>query len=223
MRPRSEVHNTDCLTLMRTLPDKAFTLTIADPPYGIRDAGGQTGGSGKLKGRVFNNGYIDRWDKAPSQEFFDQLRRISENVIIWGGNYFPLPPSRCIVVWDKVQPWENFSQVEIAWTTFDSPAQLFRYDNRTGDKIHPTQKPVALYQWLLRKYMPKPVGGVGTVFDPMMGSQSSRIAAYALGFDYVGCEIDEEYFRNGCERFDRECHGVIQQKDGSCIIQPTLF
>lgn len=81
----SEVYNTDCLEYMRTLPDKAFTLAIADPPYGIRDAGGQTGGSGKLKGRVFNNGYIDRWDKAPSDEFFNELRRVARNVIIWGG------------------------------------------------------------------------------------------------------------------------------------------
>ena len=137
---------------LRECDDGAFDLAIVDPPYGIRDAGGQTGGSGKLKGRVFNNGYIDRWDKAPSQEYFDELRRVSRNQIIWGGNYFPLPPSRCIIVWDKVQPWENFSQVEIAWTSFDSPAQLFRFDNRTGDKIHPTQKPVELYSWLLRKY-----------------------------------------------------------------------
>lgn len=137
---------------LRECDDGAFDLAIVDPPYGIRDAGGQTGGSGKLKGRVFNNGYIDRWDKAPSQEYFDELRRVSKNQIIWGGNYFPLPPSRCIIVWDKVQPWENFSQVEIAWTSFDSPAQLFRFDNRTGDKIHPTQKPTELYAWLLRKY-----------------------------------------------------------------------
>lgn len=140
------------MELMRSLPDNYFQLAVADPPYGIRDAGGQTGGSGKLKGRVFNNGYIDRWDKAPSQEFFDELMRVSESQIIWGGNYFALPPSRCFVCWDKVQPWENFSQVEFAWTSFDSPAQLFRYDNRTGDKIHPTQKPVALYGWLLQKY-----------------------------------------------------------------------
>lgn len=80
----SEVYNTDCLEYMRPLPDKAFALAIADPPYGIRDAGGQTGGSGKLKGRVFNNGRIDRWDKAPSAEFFDELRRVARNVIIWG-------------------------------------------------------------------------------------------------------------------------------------------
>ena len=215
----SEVFNTDCLEYMRTLPDKAFQLAIADPPYGIRDAGGQTGGSGKLKGRVFNNGYIDRWDKAPDKVFFDELRRVSENVIIWGGNYFDLPPSRCFICWDKVQPWENFSQVEFAWTSFDSPAQLFKFDNRTGDKIHPTQKPVELYAFLLRKYAKS--GGV--IFDPMMGSQSSRIAAYKMGFDYVGCELDKEYFDKGCERFAKECKGEIKQKDGSIIKQASLF
>jgi len=215
----SEVFNTDCVEYMRTLPDKAFQLAIADPPYGIRDAGGQTGGSGKLKGRVFNNGYIDRWDKAPDKVFFDELRRVSENVIIWGGNYFDLPPSRCFICWDKVQPWENFSQVEFAWTSFDSPAQLFKFDNRTGDKIHPTQKPVELYAFLLRKY----AKSGDRIFDPMMGSQSSRIAAYKMGFDYVGCELDKEYFDKGCERFARECKGEIKRKDGSIIKQASLF
>ena len=215
----SEVFNVDCMDFMRDQPDKAFALAIADPPYGIRDAGGQTGGSGKLKGRVFNNGYIDRWDKAPSREFFDELRRICENVIIWGGNYFDLPPTRCFICWDKVQPWENFSQVEYAWTSFESPAQLFRFDNRTGDKIHPTQKPVELYAYLLKKYA-KPGD---RIFDPMMGSQSSRIAAYKMGFDYVGCELDKEYFDKGCERFNRECKGEIVTKDGNIVKQMSLF
>lgn len=149
---RTDVFNTDCMEYMRTLPDKAFALAIADPPYGIRDAGGATGGAGKLRGRVFNNGMIDRWDKAPSQAFFDELRRVSEHQIIWGGNYFPLPPSRCFVCWDKMQPWPNFSQAEFAWTSFDSPSKMFRFDNRTGDKIHPTQKPVELYAYLLQTF-----------------------------------------------------------------------
>ena len=207
------------MDFMREQPDKAFALAIADPPYGIRDAGGQTGGSGKLKGRVFNNGYIDRWDKAPDKAFFDELLRVADNVIIWGGNYFDLPPSRCFICWDKVQPWENFSQVEFAWTSFDSPAQLFRFDNRTGDKIHPTQKPVELYAYLLRKYAKEG----DRIFDPMMGSQSSRIAAYKLGFDYVGCEIDEKYFADGCARFNEECKGEIVTASGHVIKQTSLF
>ena len=215
----SEVFNMDCMEYMRKQPDKVFQLAVADPPYGIRDAGGQTGGSGKLKGRVFNNGYIDRWDKASRQGFFDELRRVCENVIIWGGNYFDLPPTRCFICWDKVQPWGNFSQVEYAWTSFDSPAQLFRFDNRTGDKIHPTQKPVELYAYLLRKYAKEG----DRIFDPMMGSQSSRIAAYKMGFDYVGCELDKEYFDKGCERFDSECLNLIHANNGKTFIQTTLF
>ena len=219
MSAKTDVFNTDCLEYMRTIPDKHFALAIADPPYGIRDAGGATGGSGKLKGRIFNNGKIDAWDKAPQKEFFDELFRISQNQIIWGGNYFELPPSRCILVWDKMQPWENFSQVEIAWTSFVTPAQIYRFDNRTGDKIHPTQKPVQLYAWLLSKYAKEG----DTIFDPMMGSQSSRIAAYKMGFDYVGCEIDTHFFEIGCRRFNQECLGLYVGTDGSITKQFSLF
>lgn len=213
------VYNMDCLELMRTLPDKCFQLAIADPPYGIRDAGGQTGGMGKLKNRIFTNGKIDRWDKAPSEEFFAELERVSVNRIIWGGNYFPLPPSRCFICWDKVQPWENFSQVEFAWTSFDGPAKLYRYDNRTGDKIHPTQKPIDLYAYCLQ-WFAKPGD---RIFDPMMGSQSSRIAAYKMGYDYVGCEIDKDFFDKGCERFDRECRGITIGENGQRYQQTSLF
>ena len=215
--PQSDVFNIDCLEYMRTLPDKAFQLAIADPPYGLpKDS---THGRGKLKNRIINTGRIQEWDKAPSQDFFDELFRVCENVIIWGGNYFNLPPCRCFICWDKVQPWENFSQVEYAWTSFDHPAKLFRFDNRTGDKIHPTQKPVELYGYTLSQFAK--VGGV--IFDPMMGSQSSRIAAYKMGFDYVGCELDEEYFEKGCERFNRECKGEIVTKDGNIVKQMSLF
>ena len=109
--------------------------------------------------------------------------------------------------------------MEFAWTSFESPAQLFRFDNRTGDKIHPTQKPVELYAYLLKKYA-KPGD---RIFDPMMGSQSSRIAAYKLGFDYVGCEIDAKFFADGCARFNEECKGETVTKDGNIIKQMSLF
>ena len=242
----SEVFNTDCLEYMRTLPDKAFQLAIADPPYGINAPNMKMGenkgyvstatkckkgrlnsGGGKLKNRVLNQSDCS-WDcEPPKQEFFDELFRVSENVIIWGGNYFHLPPSRCIVCWDKEQPWENFSQIELAWTSFDMPAKMFRKgsrggsvpDMRTVEKIHPTQKPVDLYAYLLRVFA-KPGD---RIFDPMMGSQSSRIAAYKMGFDYVGCELDKEYFDKGCERFNRECKGEIVTKDGNIVKQMSLF
>ena len=219
---KSEAYNIDCLEYMRGLPDKAFTLAIADPPYGLIESGVQTrGGAGKLKGRILNESEkkFDRWDKAPDAEFFDELFRVCENVIIWGGNYFDLPPTRCVIAWDKCQPWPNFSQIELAWTSFDYPAKLYKFDNRTNDKIHPTQKPVDLYAWCLKTFA-KPGD---RIFDPMMGSQSSRIAAYKMGFDYVGCELDKEYFDKGCERFNRECKGEITTKDGSVIKQMSLF
>ena len=146
------VYNMDCMEYLRTLPDKAFELAIVDPPYGLRQAGTQTGGAGKLKNRAFHHKAIDKWDNPPGEEYFKELVRVSQDQIIWGGNYFHLPPCRCFICWDKVQPWENFSQVEFAWTSFNRPAKLFTFDNRTGDKIHPTQKPVALYKWILAKF-----------------------------------------------------------------------
>ena len=163
------------------------------------------------------------WDKAPKQEFFDELFRIANTVIIWGGNYFPLPATRCFLIWDKKQS-EDFSMAmcEYAWTNMDANAKMFRMQpmGRPNDpRFHPTQKPVELYAWLLRNYA-KPGD---RIFDPMMGSQSSRIAAYKLGFDYVGCELDKEYFDKGCERFDRECHGITTTENGKRYQQTTLF
>jgi len=237
--PTSEVFNVDCMEYMRTLPDKAFQLAIADPPYGINapktgmgsgySDGHYTptkrlnGGAGKLKNRVLNQSNCE-WDsKPPTKEFFDELFRVCENVIIWGGNYFDLPPTRCVIAWDKVQPWENFSQIELAWTSFDKPAKLYRQINGGANgerKIHPTQKPVELYAYCLQIFA-KPNGG--GIFDPMMGSQSSRIAAYKMGFDFVGCELDKEYFDKGCERFARECMGEVKTKEGHIIKQQSLF
>ena len=242
----SEVFNIDCLEYMRTLPDKAFELAIADPPYGISidlaSMGQGTGvapetnsrvklnksrmhGAGKLKDRAINK-FDTSWDyEPPKQEFFDELFRISKNQIIWGGNYFPLPPTRGIICWDKEQTFLNFSQWEMAWSSFDTTAKIFRFSNRgftcpeKQERIHPTQKPIALYAWLLTHYA-KPGD---RIFDPMMGSQSSRIAAYKMGFDYVGCELDKEYFDKGCERFNRECKGEIVTKDGNIVKQMSLF
>ena len=182
----------DCMYYMSTLPDKAFELAICDPPYGL-DADSMNG-RGKMKGRAI---LMDTsWDKAPTQAYFDELRRVSVNQIIWGGNYFPLPPTRCVIAWDKVQPWENFSQWEMAWTSFNSPAALFKFDNRTGDKIHPTQKPQALYEWLLTRFA-KPGD---RILDTHLGSMSSVIACLKMGFEIVGCEFDTDYFEAGVER-----------------------
>ena len=175
--------NEDCMIGMARYPDKHFNLAIVDPPYGLKESGCQSGGENNEIGRrAFKRSVVDVWDKKPSKPYFDELFRVSKNQIIWGGNYFELPPSRCIVVWDKCQPWDNFSQVELAWTSFGLPAQLFKFDNRTGGKQHPTQKPVVLYKWLLQKYA-KPND---KILDTHVGSASSLIACHDMGFDAVG-------------------------------------
>ena len=212
----SDVRNIDCMEYMRTVPDRFFDLAIVDPPYGLpKDS---SNGCGKLKNRTFNKGHISDWDVTPKKEYWDELFRVSRNQIIWGGNYFPLPPTRCVVVWDKVQPWENFSQVEIAWTSFDCPAKLFRFDNRTGDKIHPVQKPIELYAYLIKNFCNKG----DKILDTHLGSGSSRIAAYKMGYDFYGCEIDSDYFQSSCDRFDKECLG-IERINGHTITQQSLF
>jgi len=212
-------YNADCMAEMEKFPDKFFDLAITDPPYGISadtfnngagykdHAKGSTAynlrlnqGAGKLKDRILNQSYCS-WDREkPPQAYFDELFRVSQNQIIWGGNYFPLPPSRCIVVWDKMQPWENFSQVEIAWTSFDKPAALFKMANFAPGKIHPTQKPVELYQFLLDRYA-KP--GM-KILDTHVGSASSLIACERAGLEYWGFEIDEMYYQKAKERLDKE-------------------
>lgn len=235
---RSEVHNIDCLEFMRQMPDKSFQLGIADPPYGINApkmgmgsgySNGHysstkrlNGGGGKLKNRVLNTSDCE-WDaKPPTKDFFDELFRVCVNVIIWGSNYFELPPTRCVICWDKMQPWENFSQIELAWTSFDKPAKLYRQINGGANverKIHPTQKPVELYGYLLRMFAKE--GDL--IFDPMMGSQSSRIAAYKMGLDFCGCELSKEYFDKGCQRFQQACKGETKLENGQKICQMTLF
>ena len=214
---KSEIYNTDCLEFMRGLPDKAFSLAVVDPPYGLpKDS---SNGRGKLKERTFNKGHISDWDIAPTKEYFDELFRVSENQIIWGGNYFHLPPTRCVCVWDKMQPWENFSQVEIAWTSFDYPAKLFQYDNRSWQKWHPTGKPIELYAWLFRTFAKER----DTILDTHLGGGTSRIAAYKMGFDFTGIEIDKEYFELSQEHFNKDCRGEWVTKNGHKVKELTLF
>ena len=158
-------------------------------------------GGGKLKNRLLNTAKIDWDNEPPTPAYFLELKRVSKQQIIWGGNYFHLPPTRGIVVWDKRQPWENFSQVELAWTSFDCPAKLYSQSNKGGanneTKIHPTQKPVKLYTYLLQHFA-KP--GY-KILDTHVGSGSSRIAAHQMGYDFTGYEIDTEYFLAQEKRF----------------------
>ena len=208
---RSEVFNIDVMQYMKDVPDKYFDLVIADPPYGIKEDG--------LKNHTRNHlakaqEYTPKeWDKdAMPKEFFDELIRVSKNQIIWGANHFisRIPyDSSCWIVWDKDNGASDFADCELAWTSFKTAVRRFKYrwagmlqENMKNKerRIHPTQKPVDLYSWLLLNYAPQ--GGV--IFDPMFGSGSSRIAAHKLGYDYVGCEIDKEYFDKANERFINE-------------------
>ena len=164
------------------------------------------------------------WDVAPQQEFFDELFRVSKNQVIWGGNYFCLPPTRCFLVWRKLSISEKFSMAmcEYAWTSFNGNAKLFESVPQRGKysgKFHPTEKPIALYNWILDLF----AKDGDKIFDPMMGSQSSRCAAFLSGYDYCGCEIDEYYFNKGNEFFERICHGVEIDEKGNKIIQTKLF
>ena len=146
---------------------------------------------------------IIAWDVAPEKEYFDEIFRVSRAQIIWGGNYFELPPTRCFLVWKKLTISESFSMAmaEYAWTNFDMNAKVFECapQGRPGDeRFHATQKPVALFRWILNLF-----GKPGMkVFDPYLGSGSSRIAAYDAGYDFVGCEIDPVYFELEEKRFE---------------------
>lgn len=207
-----ELLNIDCMEYMAEQPDGAFDLAIVDPPYGIgMDGGewkntpaGQKSIKGKSKGlRVEKKG----WDsKIPDSQYFKELQRVSKKQIVWGGNYFTahLSPKRCWLCWDKKQPdGMKFSQFELAWTSLDEICQTFRmYPTHVaqGEKIHPTQKPIRLYDWVLNKYAEKGQ----RVLDTHLGSGSSAIAAHYFGCDFVGCEIDPDYYQAAKERFDRE-------------------
>ncbi len=189
----STVYLMDCIAGMKHYPDKYFDLAVVDPPYGIdiNKSGrlGHYGGKGK------------KWDvETPIEGFFLELWRVSKNRIIWGGNYFDLPPTRCFLIWDKQQPeCVSFASCEYAWTSFDESAKTFymRPQNADDWRIHPTQKPVKLYDWIYGRYTEKGQ----KILDTHLGSQSSRIAACKACLDFVGFEIDRDYYDNGNKRF----------------------
>jgi site-specific DNA-methyltransferase (adenine-specific) len=190
--PLSIVTNEDCMDMMARYSDKFFDLAIVDPPYGIdiNSSGrlGHYGGRGKS------------WDAAiPDSAYFTELQRVSKNAVIWGGNYFYLPPTRCFLIWDKQQPdGVSFASCEYAWTSFDASAKTF-YRRPQGDlnRIHPTQKPTALYEWILTKF-----GKQGDrILDTHLGSGTHRVAAHKLGYDFFASEIDEDYFKDQEKRF----------------------
>jgi len=185
-----ELLNIDCMEYMSTVPDKFFDLAIVDPPYGI----------GISSNPVRQMHDKKQWDNSiPNDEYFAELFRVSKNQIIWGGNYFPLPPSQGFLIWDKKQP-EDFSlaMCEFAWSSIQSPAKIWRYSVLTErDKIHPTQKPVNLYRWLLNKYAKEG----DKILDTHLGSGSIAIACHDYKFELTACEIDKDYFEAANKRY----------------------
>lgn len=189
----------DCMEYLRQCPDNAFDLAIVDPPYS------KAGGSVERTGGTWAAKYgtsIRNWDIAPSDEYFKELFRVSRNQIIWGGNYFNLPPTRCFLIWQKHIP-ENFTMAmcEYAWTSFDANAKLFKYSSvgkKNDPRIHPCQKPIALYRWILERYAKEG----DKILDTHLGSASSAIAAWELDFDFTGIEIDNDYYESAVKRFE---------------------
>lgn len=228
-------YNMDCMEGMRQYPDDFFDLAIVDPPYGggFADNGGckgwfskyhqESGGvlqsvrrevrqvqtrRGEWHGKHKYHGETKKiisWDVAPGEDYFEELFRISRNQIIWGGNYFNLPPTRCFLIWRKLTISESFSMAmaEYAWTSFNDNAKVFEYtpQARPGDdRFHPTQKPVPLYEWILNKYAKEG----DTILDTHVGSGSSLIACRNTNHKYVGFEIDETYYNLAKKRIERE-------------------
>jgi len=199
----TEAYNMDCMKAMAQMKDNEFDLAIVDPPFGIGETWNKNRhGNAKNKTSYKNN-------EIPSKEYFTELFRISQSWIIWGANYYPyLWPNKNVIAWDKECTWESDhkSEIEIAITNLNHrPASIFRHAWSGGRKgpetrikiIHPHQKPIALYKWLLKNYAKEG----DRILDTHLGSGSSRIAAYGMGFDFVGYEIDKDYFAAQEKRF----------------------
>ena len=198
----------DCMELMKEFPDKHFDLACIDPPYGIKahkeqGLGDTRTGRNLRKESKWKGG---EWDnEKPNEMFFAELFRVSKNQIVWGGNYFELPSSRCWLVWDKVQRCDN-ADAELAWTSFKTSVRVFTYpaQNLMGfmnpNRFHPTEKPIQLYRWLLANYAKEGM----RILDTHLGSMSSCIAAHYSGVHLTGCELDPDYFAAGIARVKRE-------------------
>jgi site-specific DNA-methyltransferase (adenine-specific) len=198
---------------MKSLPDNAFELAIVDPPYGINfgefNRTNRTSTGKTIKADKYKNNNWD--DSIPNDDYFEELFRISKNQIVWGGNYFPyLWKNGCkgFIYWHKGNPVPNFSDGELAWSSFNKVAKQFNYqyygniegNTSASKKVHPTQKPIKLYEWLLTNYAEKG----DKILDTHLGSGSHAIACNNLGFEMVGCELDTDYFEAACKRIKSE-------------------
>ena len=207
---------------MRTQKDNAFDLAIVDPPYGIGESGATNKSRGKLAKAKDYKAFHGKDKEPPKQEYFDELKRVSKNQIVWGANHFinRIPfGSPCWLVWDKDNETCDFADCELAYTSFKTAVRKFKFTwngmlqddmKYKEDRIHPTQKPVALYQWILQNYA-KPNQ---RILDTHLGSGSSAIAAHYFGCDFVGCELDKYYFDAMKKRFERETRQLAMNLDG---------
>jgi site-specific DNA-methyltransferase (adenine-specific) len=196
---------------MREQPDNKFELAIVDPPYGIGESGDRNASRGKIAVSKDYKAFSGDDLEPPPVEYFNELQRVSVNQIIWGANHFIdriCKPSPCWIVWDKVNGATDFADSELAWTSFRTAVRNFRFQwqgmlqgnmAKKETRIHPTQKPVALYEWLLTNYA-KPGD---RILDTHLGSGSSAIAAHNLGFDFVGMELDADYYQAAVKRFEQ--------------------
>jgi site-specific DNA-methyltransferase (adenine-specific) len=203
------ITNEDNMLLMARYPDNYFDLAIVDPPYGIGAT--KRMGVNKKKGYNPKKWVGGEWDnETPTKEYFNELFRVSKNQIIWGGNYFDLPPSRCFYIWDKVQRIDQ-ADCEMAWTSFNKSARVFNFHVSkligfmNPSRFHPTEKPIELYKWLLENNA-KPND---KILDTHLGSGSIAIACHDYGFDLTACELDKEYFDKAMTRINNH---VAQQK-----------
>jgi site-specific DNA-methyltransferase (adenine-specific) len=193
------------MDFMAKIPDKYYDLAIVDPPYGI----GRFGDRVELSNRICKKAKINQWDIKPDLKYFNELFRISKNQIVWGANNFEMPPTEYFCIWNKQQTVDNFASAEYAWVSMGlkKPAQIFDYsihktmsDRKSeGGKIHPTQKPVQLYKWLLKNYAKQG----DKILDTHGGSMSIAIACHDLDFDLDLCELDKDYFDAGVKRFEQ--------------------
>jgi site-specific DNA-methyltransferase (adenine-specific) len=202
--PSSEVYLEDCVKALKRYADNHFDLAIVDPPYGIERFKNvtTTPSSKDVHAKRFQRMETVNNDK-PSDEYWSELFRVSKNQIVWGANNFELPPSEYFLCWNKQQAMPNFATLEYAWVSMGlkKPAKLFTYSihkHNQVDKVHPTQKPIPLYDWILQNYAKE--GDL--ILDTHLGSGSSRIAAYKGGFNFVGFEIDQEYYEKQEKRFN---------------------
>jgi len=180
----------DCLETLRTLEDKSIDLIVTDPPYGIANIWKGGFGRGWKTAREATP-KRNSWDIKPSKEVFDEILRVSKKAIIWGGNYFELPISRGWLIWNKPERGFSLAEAELAWTSWGFPIRVFDCHRSDSKRTHPTQKPLALMKWCIEKAK-LPEGA--TVLDPFMGSGTTGVACVQTGYNFIGIEIDPEYF-----------------------------